>query len=386
MARKHSTGYEKKPKEKKIKREKKHYVSSLLVSNPKKVSVNEKIVKFLIYIALRLVIRPSKWKDSDKNYEIIDRTYKRIMSADFIFIPSSIAFYLIMAFLPVLSIVLFLYQFEFMQNLLSEGHRYWISESGQIYIDPSKLPIGEAFSEPLWQIDNNSLEAVVGKFIPGMSSIISQISHLTNKGQHHIIDVGATTATIISLIISTWIAAGGFSKLVFTQSYIFEHKYVGGYWMNKLKGMFIVALFTLALIFALVINISIQKWIHTTDLSNAAKDGWTEFLLVVSLAVGSFFLFVTLYKFSPRFSINVRHVIPGAMVTTVPTILFLSLFGYISSLWTYGDYGMIGVIMYLGMASLIVTYFIFVGIITNASYYKTFIGNKVKTKWTLSKK
>lgn len=386
MAKKPSTGYEKKPEEKAKKREKKHYVSSLLVSNPKKVSVNEKIVKFLIYIALRLVIRPSKWRDSDKNYEIIDRTYKRIMSADFIFIPSSIAFYLIMAFMPILSLIIFLYQFEFMQNLLSEGHRYWIDESGTVYLDPSKLPIGQAFSDELWKIDSNSLEDVIGRFVPGMNSIINQISELTNRGEHHIINAGATVATVISLIISTWIAAGGFSKLVFTQSYIFEHKYVGGYWMNKFKGMFIVAAFTIALILGLMVNVAIQKWIHSTNLSTTAKDVWTQTLLIVTLALGSFALFICLYRFSPRFAIKLRQVIPGAMVTTVPTVLFLALFGYISSLWSYGEYGVLGVVMYLGMAALIITYFIFVGIITNASYYKTFIGKKVRTKWTLSKK
>ena len=66
------TGYDKSKKQKK---KKNHYISSLLVANPKRVSTQEKIVKFLIYIALRLVIRPRRWKDPKKNYEIIDRTY-----------------------------------------------------------------------------------------------------------------------------------------------------------------------------------------------------------------------------------------------------------------------------------------------------------------------
>ena len=65
-----STGYEKR---KKPKKNKNHYIGNLLVANPKKVSFNEKLVKFLIYLALRLVIAPKKWKDPKKNYEIIDR-------------------------------------------------------------------------------------------------------------------------------------------------------------------------------------------------------------------------------------------------------------------------------------------------------------------------
>ena len=91
-----NTGYKKKPK---IKKKKTRYVSSLLIAPTKKVSLNERIIKFLIYIALRLAIRPRKWKDPRKNYEIIDRTYKRIMSADFVFIPSSIAIFRALDFL-----------------------------------------------------------------------------------------------------------------------------------------------------------------------------------------------------------------------------------------------------------------------------------------------
>jgi len=35
---------------------------------------------------------------------------------------------------------------------------------------------------------------------------------------------------------------------------------------------------------------------------------------------------------------------------------------------------------------LIFSYFLFVGIATNDAYYKTFVGDKMQTKWTISKK
>ncbi|MCK5867159.1 MAG: YihY/virulence factor BrkB family protein, partial [Mycoplasmataceae bacterium] len=107
---------------------------------------------------------------------------------------------------------------------------------------------------------------------------------------------------------------------------------------------------------------------------------------VISMFLSLFVGFIILYKFSPRFKIRIRDVVPGAMITTIPTAGFIILFGTITQLWTYGIYGVVGAIMFIGMASLIVTYFIFVGITANAAYYKTFVADKVKTKWTLSKK
>jgi len=58
LGRKPKIGYQDKKKIKKTK--KKSYISSLFVNPKKHTSINEKVVKFLIYIALRLVIRPKK--------------------------------------------------------------------------------------------------------------------------------------------------------------------------------------------------------------------------------------------------------------------------------------------------------------------------------------
>lgn len=404
MRNKPNTGYEKKKKPKKMKN---HYIGKLLVANPKKVSLNEKIVKFLIYLALRLVIRPKKWKDPKKNYEIIDRTYKRIMSADFIFIPSSIAFYLIMAVMPILSLIMFLYQFEAIQELLSKGHYHytWTQTIGTTSTNVSMdFKSSELFSEHIselrkthptimidnqtskWIIEEDLLANVLGKFIPGLKDVLNSMQSFTKGGGKHIVNAGALTATLLSLVVSTWIAAGGFSKLVFTQSYMYEHKFVGGYWMNKFKGMVMVTIFSIVLFLALAINILITKQIDSSELSDTWNSFFKTFFLVVGLFVGVFLAFIALFKFSPRYSIKIRHIIPGAMVSTIPTAGFLALFGLISSLWSYGNYGVVGTVMYIGMSSLIITYFIFVGLSANVAYYKTFVGEKVKNKWTISKK
>lgn len=399
MWKKPSTGYDKKPK--KRRKMKQHYIGSLLIANPKKKSFNEKIVKFLIYLALRLVIGPKKWKDPKKNYEIIDRTYKRIMSADFVFIPSSIAFYLIMACMPVLSLIMFLYQIPVIHEILTNGHFEYTGKYGGSQLNPQG--IGEQLSlsqeqynlltqadgwvqiSKDWIIDDDLLANVLGKFIPGMGDLLKQLASVT-KSEHKGIEVGALTATVISLFVSAWIAAGGFAKLVFTQSYMYEHKFLGGYWMNKIKGMFMVLIFSLILFGVLLLNIWVTNSINNSISSKTTRNTLKIIFLVFGLFFGVFAGFILLFKLSPRFSIKVRHIIPGAMVSTIPTAGFLALFGLISSLWTYGNYGAIGTIMYIGMAALLVTYFIFVGLSANVAYYQTFVGKKVKNKWTISKK
>ncbi len=347
-------GYQKRSEEqrKKIKRD--HWLSSLLIAPTKKVTFTERFVKMIIYVALRLVIKPSRWKNPKRNYELIDRTYKRIMSADFVYIPSSIAFYLIMAFMPILSMISFIYSIPAVThwlNGLSPDH----------HTDP--------------------ITEVLGKFIPGMKELLKQITAASSGA-----DRGAMVATIISLILSTWIASGGFAKLVFTQSYLYDHKFVGGYWMNKFKGMSMVISLTLFLFIALTLNTLVNYAILQAPWSHVAKNVVTHVFLIGALFGMMLVLFALLYKYSPRFKVRFRDIMPGVMVTTIPTAGFLALFGSITSMWDYGSYGSIGVIMYVAMAALIITYFIFVGITTNAAYYKTFVNDKVKEKWTFSKK
>ena len=150
--------------------------------------------------------------------------------------------------------------------------------------------------------------------------------------------------------------------------------------MNKIKGMFMVLAFTFFLLIALVVNVSLTIWISSTSIETIYKHVIVYAFSIALMLVGLFIGFIILYKYSPRFKIRIRDVIPGAMITTIPTAGFILLFGTITQLWTYGAYGVIGAIMFIGMASLIVTYFIFVGITANAAYYKTFVGDKVKTK------
>ena len=346
MGKKPNIGYTKK---KKKRSRNKSYISALIIHADKKVSLMERVVKVLIYMALRLVIKPKKWKHPQKNYEIIDRTYKRIMSSDFIFIPSSIAFYIIMAFMPIMTLVISIRLIPGLSDLVSV----------------------------------KDLNDVMGRFIPGIDSVLDSIGGLSGSKSS---SLGGATVTIVTLVITTWIASGGFAKLIYTQSYINEHKFVGGYWMNRIKGMFIVLALTLFLAIALASNIAINQYINKQDWSSTTKKIVMYFILFFGLLIGIFIGAILLFKFSPRYKISVRNVIPGAMVVALPMTLFLSLFGFITTFWSYGTYGVIGAIMYIGMSALICSNFLFMGLISNAAYYKTFIGKQLKQKWTVSKK
>ena len=348
------SGYQK-DKKPKVRKKNRSWLSKLIVAPYRKVSLMEKIIKFFIFIALRIAIKPSRWKEPKKNYEIIDRTYKRFMSNDFIYIPTSIAFYIIIAFMPILSIISLVY-----------------------YIPPIEI-----FLENNRNKENlDLLQQVIGGFIPGSTELIESLKEIPDSG----LAPGALGTIIVSLIISTWISSNGFAKIVYTESYIFNHKFVGGYWMNRLKGFFMVLCFVFFLLLILFANILFVNWLNHHHEKGILRRLWTYLWLISTLSVGVFVGIISLFKFSPRFFIKVRHTIPGAIVTTVPTVGFLVFFGIITSFWHYDRYGIVGSIMYIGISSLIIVDFIYVGLITNNSYYKTFVGDKMKKKWTISRK
>ncbi len=104
------------------------------------------------------------------------------------------------------------------------------------------------------------------------------------------------------LIITTWIAAGGFAKLIYTQSYLYEHRFVGGYWMNKFRGMMLVLQFTVILAIALTINIIVDREVHALPIDPVAQEAIMYIFLIFGLFVLMLMMFLFFYRFSPRFS------------------------------------------------------------------------------------
>ena len=94
------------------------------------------------------------------------------MSSDFIFIPSSIAFYIVMAFLPILSMIIFIQRIPFIDNFL-------IQEK----VDP--------------------VRDVLGKFIPGISDLVTQVNEALSFKGSTINTVGSIFAIILSMLVTT---------------------------------------------------------------------------------------------------------------------------------------------------------------------------------------
>lgn len=333
------------------------WVASLLLSTSK-ISFFERFLKIFIYLALRLAIwKPSRWRDPQKNFEIIDRTYKKITSNDFAFIPSSIAFYIVISFAPILLIISAIYQ----------------------------IPGFEEFFKDLNGTED-PIKNILGGFLPGINGVIDTMK--TEIGKLSFSSWTGWLGFLLFMLPTLWVAASGFAKLIYTESYVFQHKYIGNYWVNKMRGLMMVLLITFVLAFALSINVFIEIRITNLPWTKTGKQVLKYFYLICSLGILLFSGISIFFKISPRFKIKLRHTLPGGMVSALPTVVFFSVFGAIvnNKVVDYSKFGVIGFIMYLALASFWFTYFVYLGMITNASYHKTFVTPNVMHKWPFWKR
>ncbi len=318
---------------------------SKIIIKPKKIAIGERIVKLFIWIALRIAIKPSLWKDNRKNYQIIDRAYKRITAHDFIFIPPSFAFYLIMSFLPITLLV-----------LLLTANIDWVSIQAQ---------------------------AMLTKFLgaEGSKAFTDTIKSLKSVG---------AISTIVPLIgLSFWIASSGFATFVYTESYIYEHEKFGGYWANKLRGMFIVLCITIYMAFAVMCLSALPSIISWMKFKEGSA-GWNAmYLIMVSTGslIGIYIGVLALFRFSPRFKLHLRQIQPGAIATSIPLTLFVVLFTQLTKfLFRYKGYGQLSVFMIISASMFQISYYIYIGLIVNVVFYKTHFGETTVKKKTISRK
>lgn len=319
----------------------KGFIFKYVLTKRRKVGLRERIVKFFVWIALRIAIRPKHWKNKRKNAHIINSAYDGVMSKDFIFIPPAFAFYLVMSFMPVILISF---------TILS------MSESLYSYID-------ENFLHSLTQ--NISFSKL---FNSSLSSIFF---------------------TIFIIFVSTWIASAGFAKFIFTLSYLYDHEYYGGFWMNRLRGMMIVLCFSIYLAIGIIGIASVPIVLSSLDIDSStilySFLYWVTFIFLgfVYIYIG----FVLLFKFAPRFKLTWRQIHPGSTIATIPTLLFLLLFGLITQVFlSYSFFGVLAPFMTLSISLLIISYFIYVGILVNVVFYKIHHSKYTKFKFTFSKK
>jgi len=288
-----------------------------------------------------------------KNKRIIDNAYHKIMHPNFIFFPAAFAFSLVMAFIP---IVLLIY--------LIVGTNHNISNE---FTQVLQILFGE-------------------KYAPVFSNVNEWWSNFLESPS-------AAFSMIFLILISSWVSASGFAKFIFSCSLIYKHDQFGGFWMNRFRGMSIVISIAIyfALFFALLTGLSVGiskiQWLSNDNdwwLSVFVKKLFVFIMVVLNIYIG----IALLFKFAPRFKLKWKHVHAGAIIAAIPSSLFIVFFTWISS-YTL-NYTSIGgnlaYFMTISMSMLVISYFVYVGVIANSSFYKVNISQVTKRKLTVSRK
>lgn len=298
----------------------------------------EKLIKFFIKIILWMVISKVVLKNKTKTNELIDRTFKKFNSKDFGFIPYSTAFYFLISFVPIITLLIFLL------SIIPNYEKIFVEE-------------------------------IINKILPGVSSLINLSKGINSLGN------AATYATIAILLFSSiWLASSGFGKFIYSQNYIYDHNNLGSWLKNRTKGMLIVIGIILYLFITSTFYIFIYDAFNKNITSTIGKNifFYTSFLiylfLIMYLGIG------LLYIFSPAFKLSWSMINPGILITTIPNVIFIGIFGTLTSLIDYGKYGIIGTFMYVAMFISFLTYFMYLGIVANEAYYKTFFSTRTISK------
>jgi membrane protein len=225
---------------------------------------------------------------------------------------------------------------------------------------------------------------ILARIIPGVDSLLIQI----NPDDANVILLN--TGLIILLLSSIWFSSKGLSKFIDSQSTIYEHTEQTNFIIKRLRSVMMVPIISVFFIISLLSLIPLvdfyqKQWPGLVPESGVY--GWQyEALfyntLIIYLIFWSYLGVGLLFRFSPLFKLRWKEISPGILITIIPTVIFIMLFGFLSALIDYSKYGTIGTFLYSITFVLVLSYFLYAGIIVNASYYKTFFSQRiVPKKW-----
>ncbi|ENY53739.1 YihY/virulence factor BrkB family protein [Metamycoplasma alkalescens] len=339
------TGWDKEDDSQEIKKDNNYsnnFSSKHIVKNKKKQNLLEKIIKSIIYGILFITIPRYIKSSKTKGREIVNSAYTKINSLEFAFAPAGYAMYLFLSFIPTIGLVIGIIgsinqEFEFVIKVI-----------------------------------------ILGQLVPGIDKVIPAFSEVwSNAG-------GATTFIIVAISV-LWLSSKGYSKFILSLDALYEHKTQNAAWQTRIKGFITSIIITSALIIFLLIISAFLAFILnnvfgikiTKDI--VLKDLPWEFQLIFWLPT-IFFLpfaiclgFLLAFKFAPSFRIKFSQITPGAFVAAIPTALYILIFGSLTSLINYKQFGVVASFMYIILLLSVMSYFIYIGIIVNSSFYKTFI-------------
>ncbi len=216
-------------------------------------------------------------------------------------------------------------------------------------------------------LDKQFIDLVLAKIIPGFSNDYNVWS---NDSAPKI------TVFIIFFLSALWMGAGGFANIVYTQSYIYSHKTFGNFLTNRLKGFFLV------LIISITLYLSALSYLGIVNIFSITHERWSSNILLFIWIVITLFIIISLiFKFGPKFKISWKQIAPGLLLTTLPISLITSVFGGLGGYLNYDKFGILGAILYLLLYIFIFVYLVYLGIITNAAYLKTYFTTQTDNKF-----
>lgn len=313
------------------------FSKNILSVKKTKTSLLEIVIKFFIKIIMLIAVPIRLKKNKNKLSELVGRVYKRFTSREFVFIPVSFAFYSLVSFIPII-----------------------MSVSVAISLIPG---------------DFSSLfnDEILRRIIPGLESFINSIPQTWNAKTYILI----ITLFLASLIISS----SGFGKFTYSINYIYKHETTGNYFFNRLKGFLIVVCIALYIFISSLLYLSVYKLFGVHKASDLGRNIYFYIVFSLYLMLNLYVGLSLLFKVSPAFKVPWSSLLPGVLIASLPTMVFITIFGYLTSLIDYYKFGIFGIFMYIALLVSTMSYFMYLGIITNAAFYKTFY-----SRYTVAKK
>ncbi|MBN3534783.1 YihY/virulence factor BrkB family protein [Mycoplasma procyoni] len=316
----------------------------------------EKIMSFLMLIPLKIAIKPKWWKEKREDARsLVPRSLKKLSSAEFSFIPAGFALYLFLSFIPVVIIAL---------SIISSIDLSWI--------DPKLL-----------NLKGFIISDILNRYIPGLDNSLPQTLSIFSSSAWE------TTTFVILLLSAFALASGGYAKFIESQSILYHHKNTGNIIMNRLKGIVYVLLISVFLAFVLILaGIAFYYLKQALEGRDYIYNSIFYIISFVFISLFFYFIWLFLFKFSPVFKLQIKHILPGTLISTLSCVIFSVLFGFLASakFVNYDKYGTLATFLYLSTFVFYISYFLYFGVIINEVFYKSFFGENTKNKYTFQSK
>ncbi|MBZ4195462.1 YhjD/YihY/BrkB family envelope integrity protein [Mycoplasma tauri] len=312
---------------------------NIIPTGKNKKTLFEIIIMFFIKWIMIITTSKRIKRNKTKINELISRVYVKFTGRDFVFIPISFAFYMLISFIPIIATVYHLLKFV---NFNGDYHTLFDQE-------------------------------ILQKIIPGLGSFTQFLPNSFETGTYMVI--------VILFISSILISSGGFARFSYSINYIYRHETTGNWFINRVKGFFTVLFITIFIFVSAFVYLSIYKSLGLDKSSELYKNLFFYIFFSIYLMINLYVGLGLLFKHAPAFKISWSFISLGVLIAAVPTMIFITFFGYLTSLIDYKKFGTFSVFMYIALLVSTMSYFIYLGIIANEGYYKTF-----HSRYTVPKK